>query len=220
MGQRTHLVIVTDDQSKNKQRVSIYYNHCGIGRIMPVSLMTLIPQIKWGPGKDFCEITLLNSKHLGYSMEQMIDYKNKIRVTDFKNAPENFEDWKHAMKAGDYMRNFDNENGCLFVFITNKKIAYYEYKAKIEIAWMIGSEDAYHPEWKGEDGYCIKARNEKNKRLGEAYCRWLSTRQWMSLDVNSQWWTYDKEFKELFNRFLAYFEITPHKDSQKAKKAA
>ena len=226
MGQRTHLVIVADDQVKNKQRVSIFYNHWGIGRIMPMSLMTLIPQVKWGydtyTGKDFLEYSSLNYLHLGYSFERKLNYTNGVRVTKNKedNAPKNFEDWKYAMKAGEYMRNFNNNNGCLFVFITHSKNADYDYSTKIEIAWMIGSEDAYRPEWKSEDGYSIKARKEENKRLGEAYCKWLSTRQWMSLDVNERWWTHDKEFKELFNRFLAYYKITPHKEPQKAKDAA
>jgi len=224
MGQRTHLVIVADDKVNNRQRVSIYHNHWGIGRVMPSTLMTVIPNIRWGfdkyRGHNFLDFSTIDYKRLGYSLERTINYTDGKRITPVKNAPKEFSDWMTSEKAGDYMRNFDNNNGCLFVFITRSKIAGYEYKTKFEIAWMIGSEDAYHPEWKSEDGFVINARNVENKRLGESYCNWLSTRQWMSLDVNNRWWTHDKEFKELFNRFLAYWNINPHKNPQKVKNAA
>lgn len=224
MGQRTHFVIVADDKANNRQRVSIYYNHWGIGRIMPSTLMTVIPNIKWGfdkhRGHNFLDFSTIDYKRLGYSLERTINYTDGKRITPVKDAPKEFSDWMISEKAGDYMRNFDNNNGCLFVFITHSKIAGYEYNTKFEIAWMIGSEDAYRPEWKSEDGFVINARNVENKRLGESYCNWLSTRQWMSLDTNNKWWTHDKEFKELFNRFLAYWNINPHKNPQKVKKAA
>ena len=225
MGQRTHFVVVAEDKITNKARVSIYYNLWGIGRIMPCTLMTIIPQIKWGYDKYFCkhpflDFTTIESERLGYSLESTINYKEGTRSTPIKNAPKNFSDWKDSKIAGEYMRGFDNNNGCLFLFITHYNGSDEREYTDYELAWMIGSEDAYRPEWKGSDGVTLAARNEENKRLGEAYTKWLSTSQWMSLDVNCRWWTCDIEFKQLFNRFLAYWNIKPHKNPQKVKKAA
>lgn len=225
MGQRTHFVIVAEDKINNRARVSIYYNHWGIGRIMPSTLMTVTPNIQWGYEKwcnnrSVLDYAVIDYKHLGYVLERTLNYTNGTRITKSKSAPKKFEDWKISNIAGEYMRNFDNNNGCLFLFITYYKDANDDFKTDYEIAWMIGSEDAYRPEWKSADGFVINARNEENKKFGECYLKWLNTSQWMSLDVNNRWWTYDNEFKELFNRFLAYWNIKPHKNPQKTKKVA
>ena len=224
MGQRTHFVIVAEDKINNRARVSIYYNHWGIGRIMPSALMTIIPNVQWGferyCGDKFVDFAMIDYKRLGYTLERVINYTNGKRVTPIKEAPKDFSDWFVSEKAGEYMRDFDNNNGCLFLFVTNYKDTNDDFKTNYEIAWMIGSEDVYRPEWKSADGFVINARNEENKKFGEAYCKWINTTQWMGLEVNRRWWTYDPAFKELFNRFLAYWGIKPHKNPQKAKKAA
>ena len=116
------------------------------------------------------------------------------------------------------MHNFDNNNGCMFVFATLSEDKWGASKIKKEIAWMIGSEDAYKY-LNGINGERLE-RNPENKKLGEAYEKWLTTNQWMSLDVNNHWWGKDPEFKELFNRFLAYFEVLPLSKPRKAKNAA
>ena len=53
MGQRTHLVIVTEDKTTNTGKVVIYFHSCGIGRIMPATLMSAVPNIKFGLAGNF-----------------------------------------------------------------------------------------------------------------------------------------------------------------------
>lgn len=216
MGQRTHFVIVAEDRTKNRARVTIYYHHWGIGRNMPIALMSLIGNVKAYDrcsGKEFLNNTQIDFNRLGFLKEEEIEYENGV-AWDTKFPIQNFADWRNPKIAGEYMKEFDNNNGCLFAFITydfNEDT--YEKTLKKEIAWMIGREDA---------NYILNGieRNIENKRLGGPYEKWLSTRQWMSIDVNDTWWGKDREFKELFNRFLAYFEVLPINKPRKARNAA
>ena len=207
MGQRTHFVIVAEDKTKNKGKVTILYNHWGIGRTMPISIMSLIGNLKgydryWGC--DFINNAMVDFQRLGYTMEKEIEYE-KGKAVDINFPIQNFCDWRDAKIAGNYMSNFDNNNGCLFMFVSLNGDTYGVPKIKKEIAWMIGFEDA---------------RDIENRKYGNAYEKWLTTNQWMSLDVNNRWWKKDPEFKELFNRFLAYFEILPLKKPRNVKNAA
>lgn len=220
MGQRTHFVIVAEDKIKNEGKVVIYYNHCGIGRVMPIALMSLVGNLKAHAayyGASLLEFACLDYKHLGYSKEKEFKYKDGAAVS--KNCPiKNLSDWRNAKIAGEYIGKLDNNNGCLFIFLNNSETNDWGVNIKKEIAWMIGPEDEYRC-FKHENGERIE-RNAENKRLGASYEKWLTTRQWMSLDTNNNWWGKDPEFKELFNRFLAYFEILPLNKPRKAKNAA
>lgn len=220
MGQRTHFVIVAEDKIKNKGRVTILYNSWGIGRNMPISLMSLVGNLKGyscSMGRDFLNAAMVDFHRLGYVKEKEIEYMDGVALDkDFRI--QNFSDWRDIKIAGEYMSNFDNNNGCMFVFVTLSEDKWGTSKIKKEIAWMIGSEDAYRY-LNGIDGTRIE-RNPENKKLGGPYEKWLTTNQWMSLDVNNTWWGKDPEFKELFNRFLAYFEILPLNKPRNAKNAA
>ena len=222
MGQRTHFVIVAEDKYKKVARVTVLYHHWGIGRNMPIALMSLVGNIrgydKYRTKSNFIDYATVDFEHLGFIKEKELNYIKGVAV-DEKNPIQNFSDWRDAETAGNYMRNFDNNNGCMFIFVTynfNKKT--YDETKKAEIAWMIGFEDAY-TYLNSVDGRKYE-RNVENKKLGGAYEKWLTTRQWMSLDINADWWDKDPEFKELFNRFLAYFDIKPLTKPRKARNAA
>lgn len=221
MGQRTHFVIVAEDKPKKRGKVTILYNHWGIGRTMPISLMSLVGNLRgydkyWG--SNFLNNAMVDFHHLGYVKEQEIEYENGVSL-DINFPIQNFSDWRDSKTAGEYMRNFDNNNGCMFVFVTLSEDKWGTSKIKKEIAWMIGSEDAYRGDMQYKNTF-IEGRNPENKKYGEAYEKWLTTSQWMSLDVNNRWWGKDPEFKELFNRFLAYFDIKPLTTRKKARNAA
>lgn len=220
MGQRTHFVIVAEDKRKNKGRVTILYNSWGIGRIMPISLMSLVGNLKGyscSMGHDFLNSAMVDFNRLGYTKEKEIEYMDGVALDkDFRI--QNFSDWRNINIAGEYMSNFDNNNGCMFIFVTLNETEQEYAKIKKEIAWMIGYEDAYRF-LNGIDGKRLE-RNPENKKLGGPYEKWLTTSQWMSLDVNNRWWGKDPEFKELFNRFLAYFDIKPLTPRKKASNAA
>lgn len=217
MGQRTHLVIVTEDKTTNTGKAVIYYHPWGIGRIMPATLMSMIPNVKFGLGDNFAmpaiDFVEIDKLHLGYVVEHEYQYRNgKLRFDDDKtSAPENLSDWRDAKITGKIMKRFDNNNGCLFIFVTIDN-ANFSYKTKFELAWMLGWEDAYYSE--------IPDRHPENKKYGAPFSKWLTTNQWMSLDINSHWWKDDKEFKNLFNTFLAYFNVTPLNNSRNRRNAA
>lgn len=221
MGQRTHFVIVAEDKTKKKGRVTILYHHWGIGRNMPIALMSLIGNLRgydkyWGC--EFLNHARVDFHHLGFVKEEEIEYENGVAL-DINFPIQNFSDWRDSMIAGEYMHKFDNNNGCMFVFTTLSEDKWGSSKIKKEIAWMIGSEDAFRGYLQYGDKI-IDGRNKENKKYGGPYEKWLTTNQWMSLEVNNRWWGKDPEFKELFNRFLAYFEIKPLTPSKKARKAA
>ena len=207
MGQRTHFVIVAEDKTKNKGRVTILYNSWGIGRIMPMSLMSLMANLKgfdMYSGREFVNNAMVDFRRLGYIKEEEIEYQDGIAVD--KDFPiQNFSDWRDVKVAGEYMKDFDNNNGCLFVFVTLTQDKFGNVNIKKELAWMLGWEDA---------------RDAENRKYGSAFSKWLTTNQWMSLEINNHWWGKDKEFKELFNRFLAYFEFKPLTPPRKARNAA
>lgn len=215
MGQRTHLVIVAEDKVKKKGRVTILFNQWGIGRVMPISLMSLVGNL-WAydkySGRDYLNISMVDYNRLGYVKEKEIEYERGVAL-DVDFPIQNFADWRNAKIAGVYMENFNNNNGCMFVFTTLSEDRERNTKIKKEIAWMIGTEDAYSTCF----GY---ERNVENKKFGNAYGKWLTTNQWMSIDTNNRWWAGDPEFKELFNRFLAYFEVKPLTVPKKVRNAA
>lgn len=197
MGQRTNIILVSKD-TKGNGNVKVYHNQWGIGRRMPLALMSLFNGLYNNLSKvsyewyhtNLKDIMHLNEKDCDISLEYEFNYDSDGNllpqgVTEMP-CEMAFDDWKDNQLVGSFIDlRCDNNNGAMVVFCLMDDNGEPNPDVDLKIGFLLGHED--------ED------------EAGKAYEKWLSPEEYMSLKINSGY--SDEGFQYMFRMFLEYFEI-------------
>ena len=206
MGMRTMLYTVAEDIN-GQITVNGYYGQWGIGRIMPLAVITIIincfrnEKARW--------------KHYDYPFENAVhfDYEAQRFSLEFsEHLQGNLEDnrfvWETPSLIGTVTNQFDNNNGACVLYAKQVPVSESKSGNEMDIEFRLGFLLGFSDAWsEGED--------PKLKRLGKPFQRWLTLDEWASLQCNRNYT--DKPFLSWFKGFLNEFDVTIMKSTKKTE---
>ena len=210
MGQRTAIIIVSKDPD-HKTVVRSYHDQWGIGRKMPMALMSLFFRLyNRQYGTKLTDISYLDPRQHNIHLEYVAEYggpngrlkkfteawdedkPTEYKPTDavfkklFTSVPKTAKGWDDPATVGKFVyHHHDNNNGALVVYVTRGANEDWGTPT-VKYGWLLGTEDAYDmPE--------------------PPLSRWFTTEEFLTLPINVDY--ADTEFRNIFKGFLDYFEV-------------
>lgn len=124
MGQRTAIILQVCRKEENKTETAVFYEQWGIGRIMPMELMSILN-------------ATITTSYYTRNYARALRPNGTIDITDdLGELPQ--MDFAHPENIGKVLRDCDNNNGGVFVRISTNGT--YQIGA-IEYAYMLGYEE-------------------------------------------------------------------------------
>ena len=216
MGQRTAIIIVAKDKD-NKVVVRTYHDQWGIGRKMPLALMSLYNRLYNRPyGKTITETAYIDpsqhnislefemvyptGKELGKAMHHDIYMKDGVLTDDVEAATRanhrSFIYWDYIPKK---VSDWENPkqvqefiNGC---HDNNNGALVVFLTPNPEVDWQTPSVKI---------GW-LRGEEDRGRLTDKGMNQWMSTEEYLSLGVNKSY--ADSRFRKMFRYFLDYFEV-------------
>lgn len=187
MGQRTQVLVIKED-NKGNRKSSFYHHQWGFGRVMYLALMDLVMtdynKETWGNGKE-------------YNFFDTMKFNTNPKLRDFtkdvptevleKVDPDNFQTIQDIFAYG------DNNNGGMVVYVKQDEKEY--GMSKFKVGFLLGSEDTYV---KNEKGEWVEGPEEE-------FGRWLTPEEYGRMNGGSNY--SDPKFVKTFRDFMDYFEV-------------
>ncbi len=216
MGQRTAIIIVAKDKD-NKVVVRTYHDQWGIGRKMPLALMSLYNRLYNRPyGKTVTETAYIDpsqhnislefefnyptGKELGKAFHHDIYLKNGELVDDVETATRanhhNFIYWDYIPKK---VADWENPkkvqefiNGC---HDNNNGALVVFLTPDPEVDWHTPSVKV---------GW-LRGEEDRGRLTDKGMNQWMTTEEYLSLGVNKSF--ADSRFRKMFRSYLDFFSI-------------
>lgn len=124
MGQRTAIILQVCRKEENKTETAVFYEQWGIGRIMPMELMSILN-------------ATITTSYYTRNYARALRPNGTIDITDdLGELPQ--MDFAHPENIGKVLRDCDNNNGGVFVRITTDGACGI---GEVEFAYMLGYEE-------------------------------------------------------------------------------
>ena len=198
MGQRTQIILVTEDFEGNKS-VRIYHDQWGIGRKPILNIMDVFHRLyNRERFKSITDTVFMDEEASGICLEYETRYDGEggIVPRETSNGVEQldipFRSFLEPSEIGKILTaNCDNNNGALVIHIKEeRKPDRFFPECNFRFGFLMGEDDA-----------C----DEENSRFGEEFSRWLSLEEWCSLPINMDY--ADERFVKVVSEFVGYFGL-------------
>ena len=187
MGQRTMFFTVAED-CKGNMKVCGYYHGWGIGRVMPMAVMTCVfTNERRVYGKTAIDGVTFNASAQGYSLDFSATYEAGDKLAR--------KVWNNPRMIGEFRG--DNNNGAVVLYARDRGESVSD-GTEYKIGFLLGSEDMYQK-------YGDKEYNKDNEALGEDFGRWLTLEEWAGMEANMP--HTGKTFLSWFKGFMGEFGV-------------
>lgn len=218
MGQRVNIVLKVTD-AENNSKVTVYHDQWGIGRKGLLNIIAIQHSLyNKRYGKQLCNAVKLYPEQSNVIEEYTLLYRDgklekfvrcedgKEIATEKAGSLSDIANVSNPVELGKFIdARCDNNNGVVFVSVTEKKTDSFSSDYDFRIGFLIGHEDEYEVYAPDDEPTKVEVYNKDNEKFGKAYGRWLSVDEWCGIRINSHY--ADADFAGICKEFFGYFDI-------------